>query len=72
MVLGDVEREAIDGGDVEDVGDGLVVLVVLGPDVANALIEVPKVQIYAVSLHFFCLVGEVIAAVALNLRNQQR
>lgn len=41
MVLGDVKREAVDGGDVEDVGDGLIVLVVLGPDVANALIEVP-------------------------------
>lgn len=72
MVLGDVEREAVNGGDVENVGDGLVVLVVLGPDVADTLIEVPKIQIYAISLHFFSLVGEVIAAIALNLRDQQR
>lgn len=41
VVLGDVEGEAVDGGDVEDVGNGLVVLVVLGTDVTDAIIEVP-------------------------------
>lgn len=41
VVLGDVEREAVDGGYVEDVRKGLVVLVVFGPDVADAIVEVP-------------------------------
>ena len=72
VVLGDVEREAVDGGDVEDIGDGLVVLVVFGADVADALVEVAEVEVNAVPLHLLGLVGEVVAAVALHLRDQQR
>lgn len=72
VILGDVERESVDGCDVEDVGNGLVVLVVLGTDVTDTLVEVAEIEIYSVSLHLLRLVVEVVAAVALHLRDQQR
>lgn len=39
VVFGDIEREAINGGDVEDVRNCLIVLVIFGGDLPNTFIQ---------------------------------
>lgn len=72
VILGHVERHAVDGGDVEDIRDGLVVLGILLADLPDGRGKMRHVNLRPVPLYPLRLIMEVIAAVALHLRDEHR
>lgn len=72
VILGHVKRQSVDGGDVEHIGNGLVILRILLVDFPDGGSEMRQVNLSPISLYFFGLVMEVVASVSLHLQDQHR
>jgi hypothetical protein len=72
MVLRDVERQSVNGGDIEYVGNRLVILVVVWRHFSDILVQERFVEIDTVSLSFYSVFVKRVTAVSLYLGDEER